>query len=725
MQPSDAEGPPKNVVVVVLDDLGFGQLGCYGGTASTPHLDGLAASGVALTSFHTTALCTPTRSALLTGRNSHRNGMGSVPLRATDDEGYNARTPKSHGYLSEVLRQEGYSTIAVGKWHLTPYSDMSPAGPFNQWPLGRGFDRFYGFLHAETDQWHPRLVEDNGFVDPPDTPGYHLSEDLADVAIRRIQDVRSAAPSKPYFLYFCPGATHAPLHAPAEDIAAYRGSYDHGWHEEAVRILRRQKELGVIGPEIELPAWPDGIPNWETLTPDEKRVAARLQEVFAGFVTHIDAQIGRVLDTIEAMRETENTMVVLISDNGASGEGGRLGTINELRRLNRFAERDEDTLTAIDELGGPGTYPHYPTGWALAGNTPFRQVKKHVHEGGIADPCIVRVPWLEVAGGTRRNQYHHVTDIMPTILECLDIEPPATVDSVDQATLDGGSFAYALSDPAAPRRKTLQYFESMGQRALWKDGWKVVASHIPQSGVGNFTQDEWELYDTDRDPTESIDLAAAEPDRLRELVAEWFVQADINHVLPLDDSKTRDPLFSTPTTGHDSIRFYRGGSGVQQWTSLSMRQQSFRLSATIDIRPESSGPVFAHGGRLGGLGLYTDGVTVGFAYNVLDLDRHVVTLDAPQRGRADVVVEFTVLEEGQAVVVLRVGEAAERMHIPAIVPLRFDAEGATYVGRDPFHVFAGLCEPSPRDDVAHVDLGIVGRDRGNPAHEKRAALSEQ
>jgi arylsulfatase len=643
--------------------------------------------------------------------------MGTLPLRSFDAPGYSANTPYSHGYLSEILQSAGYSTIAIGKWHLAQYQTLSHAGPFDQWPLGRGFDHFYGFMHAETDQWNPRLARDNTYIDPPNRADYHLSADLTDEAIRQLRDLRSADTSRPFFLYFCPGTAHAPLHAPASYVERYRGAFDHGWTQEARRILARQKNLGLVPKHVDLPTWPSEVPDWGKLSTEEQAVAARLQEVFAGYLTHLDAQLGRLLKAIDDLGEREHTLVVLLSDNGASGEGGALGTVNELIRLNRVPEDPQITLNALDNLGQPGTYPHYPTGWALAGNTPFRNMKKWVHEGGVADPCLVSVPWLD-NGVPAVVQYHHVTDVLPTILELLDLEIPSCLRGIGQEPVDGTSFRYALIDSAAVTTKSVQYYESMGHRALWMDGWKVVSNHLPQSGIGNYELDEWELYNTRSDPTESQDLSGQHPELVQKLVQEWHRQAERNHVLPMDDSRTRDPRFTAPGAKSTQVRHYREGVGVQQWTAPPLRRGCFRFSCSVGTRTD--GPVFVHGGQLGGFGFGVSRRHICFVYNYLGLERFGTALDISQAVQADVQVSLLLNDEGIGVARIETSEGFSECEIPRSIMLRFDAEGATFVGRDPFSVLKGVAPSDCSADVEYVDIEVLQSATPDPVGECHA-----
>lgn len=535
-----------NVVVVVLDDTGFAQLGCYGSDIATPSIDGLAARGVRLTNFHTTAVCSPTRACLLTGRNHHRVGMGMLPDLPMNFPGYTARIPNEAGTLAQILVDAGYATFAVGKWHLTPRDQRSPSGPFENWPLGKGFEHFYGFLGGDANHWAPELVRDNSYVDPPRTPdeGYHLSEDLAEEAIARLRELRRNQPTRPFLLWLALGATHAPHHVTPEWIEPYRGQFDAGWDAWRHATLDRQIRLGIVPPDTQLPTPSSYVPRWDDLATDERRLYARMMEVYAGFLSHADAQIGRVLTALDELGERDDTIVVLVSDNGASGEAGPHGSVSEFR----FAQgRDEDlalNLRLIDELGGRRTYNHYPWGWAEAGNTPVRRFKRYTFEGGVRDPCIISWPGGLDAAGEVRDQYCHAIDLMPTLLDLVGLEPPEVLGGIAQMELDGVSLRPMLASAQAPDPRTSQYFECWGSRAMYEDGWKVVTNHVNQlthaereliDGSSDFALDHWHLFDTRADPAENHDIAEQHPEVRDRLVARWYEEAERNGVLPLSD----------------------------------------------------------------------------------------------------------------------------------------------------------------------------------------------
>jgi arylsulfatase len=532
--------------VIVLDDTGFAQLGCYGSDIHTAAIDGLADRGVRLTNFHTTAVCSPTRACLLTGRNHHRVGVGMLPDLPMNFPGYDARIPDEAGTLAQILRAEGYATFAVGKWHLTPRDERSPSGPFESWPLGKGFEHYYGFLGGDANHWAPELVRDNTYVDPPRTPdeGYHLSEDLADETIARVRELRRNQPERPFLVWLAFGATHAPHQVSPEWSDRYAGRFDAGWDAWRRAALARQVELGIVEPGTELPTRSDHVPDWDTLDPDHRRLYARMMEVYAGFLTHADAQIGRVLGALDELGERENTIVVVVSDNGASGEAGPHGSVSEFR----FAQgRDEDlalNLRMIDELGGRRAYNHYPWGWAEAGNTPVRRFKRYTFEGGVRDPLVISWPTGLPTTGEIRHQYCHAVDVLPTLLDLLDIDPPERIGGVEQMSLDGVTLRPMLESATAPDPRTSQYYECWGSRAMYEDGWKVVTNHVNQlthaerdliAGSDDFHTDHWHLFDTRADLAENHDLGDEHPEIRDRLIARWFEEAERNGVLPLSD----------------------------------------------------------------------------------------------------------------------------------------------------------------------------------------------
>lgn len=526
-----------DVVVVLLDDLGFAQLGCFGSDIETPNIDRLAAGGLRFTNFDVTPLCSPTRAALLTGRNHHTVGMRSVSNFTTGYPNMRGHVSNHAATMGEVLRDAGYTTFAVGKWHLCQMENASAAGPYDQWPCQRGFDRFYGFLDGETDQFTPELVDDNHAVPAPKTPseGYHLSEDLVDHAISFIHDTVSIRPDRPFFTYLAFGATHAPHQAPAAYLEKYRGRFDDGWDATRERWFARQLSLGLVPEGTEMAPRNPGVEAWDDLPDNHKRLACRLQEAFAAFLDHTDAQLGRLIAALERLGRLDNTLFLLLSDNGASQEGGPFGILHEMKYFNFILETPDAAVTRLDDIGGPSSHANYPWGWAQAGNTPFKWYKQNTHEGGVHVPLIAHWPAGIGEQDGLRHQFHYVTDIAATVYDAVGVTPADVYRGLAQIPLAGTSMRYLFegdAPAAAPSRRTVQYFEMGGHRAIYEDGWKAVTRHQP--GVP-YDDDQWELYNVAVDRSECHDLAAAEPERLAALVARWWEEAEAHGVLPLDD----------------------------------------------------------------------------------------------------------------------------------------------------------------------------------------------
>jgi arylsulfatase A-like enzyme len=634
------EGAP-NVLLVVLDDVGFAQLGCYGSDIATPTIDGLAAEGVRLTNFHTTALCSPTRACLLTGRNHHRNGLGRVADLAVGFPGYNGLVPKENGFLSEVLRQAGYASYAVGKWHLTPDDETHMGAPRHSWPLARGFDRWYGFHGGETHQFVPALFHDNHAIRPPRSidEGYHLSADLADQAITQLADLRAVDVDQPFFLYFCTGACHSPHHAPTEWIERYRGHFDKGWDVWRDEIFARQIEMGLFDSDTEMAPRPPWVPPWEDLPEQAKQVAARFMECFAAFLSYTDAQLARVLEFLEQTGDRDQTLVILVSDNGASSEGGPDGSINDNRLQNFDAAGPKELARRIDEIGGPRAHNNYPWGWTMAGNTPFKRWKREVHEGGVADPCIVSWPArIGSAGGGIRRQFTHAVDIFPTVLELASIEAPSTIEYVPQSPVDGISFAPLLGPEgaAAPGHRSTQYFEMFGSRALYHDGWKAVTfkpiGPIYNDGINwnaPFSEDRWELYHVAVDPAEIHDLADREPDRVADMVGRWWVEARNNQVLPLDNRVLHTLNNPKPDWRPPRLTaiYYPNTSPVPEPVAANVKNRSHSIEVDVTVPPEGpvEGVLLAQGSVLGGFSLHLWDGYLRYVHNLYGKECHVIT----------------------------------------------------------------------------------------------------
>jgi arylsulfatase A-like enzyme len=523
-----------NVVLVVLDDTGFSHLGCYGSTIETPNIDALAAGGLRYTGFHTTALCSPTRACLLTGRNHHAVGMRAISNFDTGYPNMRGAIPRSAATLAEILRDSGYATFATGKWHLAPMAECSAAGPYANWPLQKGFDRYYGFLQGETDQFFPELTSDNHFVDAPGGPGdgYHVSEDIVDRSASMVRDLTSLAPERPFLLYLAFGAMHSPHQAPAAYLQKYRGRFDAGWDVAREQWFARQRAMGIVPPDTKLAPHNPGVKPWSELSVNQQRFAARLQEAFAAMLDHTDAQIGRLVEFLKSVDQWDNTLFVLLSDNGASQEGGQAGVLDEMKWFNGIRESADEAVARLDDIGGPDSHCNIPWGWAQAGNTPLKWYKQNTHGGGVRDPLIMHWPARIAAGGGMRDQFCHAIDIAPTILDALGIATPDVVAGVPQTPVHGVSLAPTFEDAGAALDRGAQYFEMLGHRGIWKDGWKAVTHH--EAGLP-FDDDKWELYHLDQDFSEHDDLAEAEPAKLKALVDLWWMEAEAHGVLPLDD----------------------------------------------------------------------------------------------------------------------------------------------------------------------------------------------
>jgi arylsulfatase A-like enzyme len=645
-EPPTAPGAAPNVVYIVLDDVGFSAMSCYGGPIAVPNIERIAAEGVRYTQWHTTALCSPTRSCLLTGRNHTRNSMACITEAAIGFPNASGTIPAENGMISEILGERGWNTYMVGKWHLCPTIEMNVASTRRNWPSGRGFERSYGFLGAETNQWYPDLVYDNHPVDQPKSPqeGYHLTEDLTDKALEFIKDAKVLAPDKPFFLYYAPGAAHAPHQAPREWIDKFKGQFDMGYEAMREQTLARQKKMGIVPADTELPPvnpigtetrkGPKGQPfppldvtrPWDSLSADEKRLFSRMAEVYAGFLAHADHHIGRLLDYLVESGQRDNTMVILVSDNGASGEGGPNGSTNENLFANGIPDDIKTNLAMIDELGGTKTYNHYPNGWAMAFNTPFKMWKRYEFNGGTADPCIISWP-SSTAGqagrGELRHQYHHAIDIVPTILDTLGVEPPATIKGHVQSRFDGVNMRYSVTDPSAPSARPTQFYSMLGSRGIWHDGWKAVSTHPTLSGWSDFNDDTWELYHTDTDRAELHDLAAEQPGKLRELVQLWFAEAGANNAFPLDDRSAVEIMMTPrPQLASDRGRYtyFPDTAEVPEAQAVNIRNRSYSIGALVDVpAPGAEGVLFAHGSRFGGHALYLKDNRLHYVYDFVGI----------------------------------------------------------------------------------------------------------
>lgn len=618
-----------NVVYIVMDDMGFAHLGCYGSNIHTPNLDRLANEGLRYNNFHTTAICSATRACLLTGMNHHTAGISNLVEFVTGCENGAGHVHADCATLAEILKEYDYGTCAVGKWHLADLPETTEAGPFENWPLGKGFDKFYGFMHGEMDQYNPRLFRDNSPVDPPKTPeeGYHLSEDITDEAIKYVFHQKAAYPEKPFFLYVAYGAMHTPHHAPKEYIERYKGRFDAGWDVIRRQWFERQKELGVIPREAELTPRNEMVPAWEDLTENQKKVYARYMEAFAGMLEHTDAQIGRLLEYLRTIGELDNTIVVFLSDNGASAEGGAKGAINSFREvsdntMNGAEEEAEYVLSRLDDIGSPRAFNHYPTGWANAGNTPFPWYKTYTYSGGVKDAMVVRYPKLITDPGAVRNQYHHVSDVTPTILDIIGIRKPETIKGVYQKEFQGTSFKYTLEDGSAEGRKHIQYYEILGNRAIYKDGWKAITNHTNHSVNGRVEDDVWELYHVAEDYSECHNVAEQYPEKVRELDREFFIQAARADVFPIPsgaEMSSQNPVLFQLMRQKERFRVYREivepFSLIRAfYTDLNVRPHVVRVKLYRDTE-EQQGVILSSGNYHGGFSLYVQNNRLKYTYN--------------------------------------------------------------------------------------------------------------
>jgi arylsulfatase len=727
-EPAHPGESAPNVVVVLLDDLGFAHLGCYGSSIETPNIDRLAAGGLRYTNFHVTPLCSPTRAALLTGRNHHEVGMRALSNFSTGFPNMRGHISNHAATMAEVLRDEGYTTFALGKWHLCPMEQASAAGPYDQWPCQRGFDRFYGFLDGETDQFHPELVYDNHSVDPPASAedGYHLSEDLVDHALGFVHDSVSVRPDRPFFMYLAFGATHAPHQAPPEYLAKYRGRFDDGWDATRDEWFARQQELGIVPEGTQLAPRNDGVEPWDSLPENHRRLALRLQEAFAAFLDHTDAQIGRLVDGLARLGELDNTIVVLLSDNGASQEGGPFGVLNEWKFFNFLLETPDEAVAHLDDIGGPRSHTNYPWGWAQAGNTPFKWYKQNTHEGGVHVPLVVHWPAGIAGAGELRDQFHHVNDIAPTIYEAIGVEPPAVHRGYEQMPVTGTSMFGTFADAAAPARKTVQYFEMMGHRALYADGWKAVTRH--QRGVP-FADDTWELYHLAEDRSECVDLAATMPEKVTEMVDQWWREAEAHGVLPLDErtielfgARFRERSVHRPDRRYT---YHPPMSPLPVQASASIGGRGWDLDARIERPAGAGGVLFATGTASSGVSVFVQDERLVLDYNCFG-EHHVVASERPVPTGASVVgVRFRGRggEAGRATLVID-GSECGSIEVPYVMRI-ISSLGPT-VGRDHGSpVSDRYSGPFPFEGtLERVDIQLVSAASGSAA-DARAGMARQ
>ena len=720
LAPIHAPAGAPNVLVVLIDDAGYGQSGTFGGLIPTPTLDRLAQGGLRYTRFHVTALCSPTRAELMTGRNHHAVGMGTITNWSTDYPGYNASIPKSAAFLSEILRDNGYATAAFGKWHLIPEREATLSGPFDHWPTHQGFDYFYGFLNGETNQWNPELTLGTQPVEMVPPPGrkddYTLNEDLADHAIEWIKSEKSLASDRPFFIYLAPGATHAPLQAPKAWIDKFKGQFDMGWDRYREVVFERQKKLGVVPEDAKLTPRPSSIPAWDSLTPDEKKLASRLMEVFAGFMAQTDHEMGRIIDAVAATGQLDNTLIIYIAgDNGASLEGGLKGTDNSMAQINGLPQNITDMVSRLDQLGGPHTTPHYPVGWAWAGNAPFQWGKRIAsHLGGTRDPMVVFWPnRIKDAGGVR-YQYENVTDILPTVLEATGIPQPTSVNGIKQQPIDGISMLSTFASPSAPPNRTTQYFEMLGNRAIYKDGWIAATRSgllpwIYTTARESMMQQPWELYHLANDYSEADDLAEQYADRLKHLQQLFDTEAQKNHVYPLDPRVAGRQ--ERPTGKH--FTYYAPTGHLYVSLTPQYENHSHTITAYINVPKEgASGVLLADGAESGGFSLFLKDGKPTYTYNYFE--RKTTTIASPDPlppGPATIHLDFAYdgggIGKGALATLYVNNRFVAKSRIEQTVPMAFSFEDTFDIGEDSASPVGDYQSPFPfTGTIDHINFDI-------------------
>ncbi len=704
----DAQAPPRfeikppqgapNVVIVLIDDIGFGHSSAFGGPIRMPTLEKLAGGGLKYNRFHTTALCSPTRVALLTGHNHHANNAGAIMELATAFPGNTGVRPKTITTLAEILRQNGYSTAAFGKYHETPPWEVSVSGPFDRWPTGSGFDKFYGFIGGEANQWAPALFDGMTRVEPPNRPDYHLTTDLADQAIKWVSAQQSLTPDKPFYVYFAPGATHAPHHVPREWIAKYKGEFTGGWDQLREETFARQKRLGVIPANAQLTPRPKEIPAWADMNADQKRLFERQMETFAGFGEHTDHEVGRLVKQLEAIGELNNTLFFyIVGDNGSSAEGGPEGTYNEMMALNGIIGKAEQMMEHIDAWGGPTTFPHFAIGWAWAGNTPFQWTKQVAsHFGGTRNGMVLHWPQGIKGDGSIRSQFHHVVDVAPTVLEATKIPQPKMVNGVKQRLMDGVSMLYSTADAKAADRRKTQYFEMFGNRGIYHEGWVACTRHsIPWLMVPlpPLQDDVWELYHVDEDFSQANDLAKSNPAKLKELQKIFEKEAIRNHVFPIDDRRSErfNPAIAGRADllgGRKTLTVYPGMMGMLENAFINVKGVHHTITAEVELPDNGAdGVIIAQAGYFGGWTLYLKDGRPHHEYNFFGLEHtNIGAADALPPGKHTLHYEFIPDAAkpgtgGKSILSVNGNKVAEG-HIPKTQPFAFSADEGADVGLD-------------------------------------------
>ncbi len=687
-----------NVLIVLIDDMGFGQSGAFGGPLNMPTVERLAQNGLRYNQFHTTALCSPSRAALLTGRNHHMNNTGSIMETSTAYPGNTGQRPDSVAPLAKMLRYNGYTTAAFGKNHETAAWEVSPSGPTDRWPTRNGFDKFYGFMGGETNQWAPAIYDGMTKVETPRDPNYHFMTDMTNQAIQWMQSVKSLTPDKPFFMYFAPGATHAPHHVPKEWIAKYKGKFDQGWDKLREETLARQIKLGVVPAGTKLAPKPEAIKDWEKLTADEKKLFTRQMEVFAAFGEYTDSEIGRLVDAIGDVGQLDNTLIFyIVGDNGASAEGGMNGMFNEMTYFNGVPETVESVMKHYDELGGPNTYGHYAAGWAVAGDTPFTWTKQVASNyGGTRNGMVVHWPKSIKARGEVRAQWHHIIDIAPTVLEAAGLPEPKVVDGVAQSPIEGVSMLYSFNEAKAADRHLTQYFEIFGNRAIYHEGWLAGTVHRAAwepKVRAPLDQDTWELYDTRSDFSLANDLAKANPAKLKEMQDLFMREAEKYYVLPIDDrvlERVNASLVGRPDlmAGRTSLTLYEGMTGMSENVFINTKNRSHTITAEVEIpKGGANGVILAQAGRFGGWSLYLKNGKPSYCYNFLGLQRFTVAAqNAVPAGKATIRFEFAYdgggLAKGGVGSIFVNGQKVAEGRIDRTQPMIFSADEGADVGED-------------------------------------------
>jgi len=715
--PKEVEAPQgaPNILLILTDDVGFGAASPFGGPIPAPAFERLAKAGLRYTQFHTTALCSPTRAALLSGRNHHSAATGVIMELGTGYPGYNSLMPKSAGTFAEVLKQNGYNTAWYGKNHNVPDWHTSQAGPFDLWPTGLGFEYFYGFIGGDANQWAPAIFENTKPIEPPhEQKDYHFDTDMADHVIARIRLLSSVAPQKPWLQYYAPGTAHAPHHAPKEWIAKFKGRFDEGWDKLREETFERQKKMGIIPANAKLTPRPAEIPAWDSLNADQKRLYARMMEVYAAALSHADSQINRILDAIEEVGETENTLVIYImGDNGASAEGTPQGLLNELAILNGIPEDFKEVLGRADELGGPMTYNHYPVGWAHAMDTPFQWTKQIAsHFGGTRNGLVISWPARIKDKGGIRTQFHHVSDIHPTILEAVGVPSPSVLNGVPQKPVEGVSMVYSFDDAKAPSVHRTQYFEMFANRAIYHDGWVACTTPAVAPWVmGNappVDEYKWELYNVAEDFSEAVNVADKEPGRLRELQDLFWIEAAKHNVLPLDNSKVERfdiKLRPSLTRGRSVFTYYDGQTRIPEGAAPDFKNKSWRIGADVEIpKSGAEGMIVTQGGRFNGFGLYLLGGKPVFHYNLVGVARYTVA--GPEKlapGKHVIMVDFKYdggLGKGGTATILVDDKQVAQGRIERTIPFRMSLDETLDIGED---------TGTPVSEDYHVPFKFTGK----------------